>query len=532
MKHYTLAYSDTGILSPILKDYLEACDCQQQFYKYPFDISSIPQVIADKQQENIDRKLLVAQLQQQYEGLKVSEATAANIKSLINTKTFTVTTAHQPNVFTGFLYYTNKILGAIKTAEVLNEHYPDYHFVPVYWIGSEDHDFEEINHINLFGEKIEWHNNEHGPVGHMNPNTLQAQIGVIAEKLGDMPYAEALIELFTKAYTGHKTLAEATTYLVNELFGQYGLVVMDQDRKAYKEKFKHVIKDELQNNRVGALLNDTIEQLNACNYKIQANPREINLFYFKPGLRERIVWNDDTNRYEVLNTELQFSKEDMLAEVDIHPECFSPNVFLRPLFQESLLPNVAYVGGGGEVAYWLELKRIFDHYQVNYPMLMLRNIAGIMDKTACKKMEKLGLNKKDLFIEEETLIKRYVKEHTNQSLELAQEKEDVEQLYARIQEKAISVDPTLERTVEGQKQGQLNALAGLEAKILRAEKKNFDIAVNQIRSVKGRLFPNGKLMERIDNFIPFYAKYGPAYFDEVKNAFNPFGKEFTLFFEE
>lgn len=530
MKHYEIEYSTAEILSPILKDYLEACDCQQPFYKYPFDIANIEQVIADK--ESVNRGVLVAQLQEDYTSLKITEATSLNIKRLADEKTFTVTTAHQPNVFTGYLYYTNKILGAIKTAEVLNERYPQYHFVPVYWIGSEDHDFEEINHINLFGEKIEWLNDEHGPVGHMNPHTLQAQIGQIQEKLGNMPYAEELIALFKAAYTGHDTLAKATAFMVNELFGKYGLVVMDQDKKAYKEQFKHVIKDELENNRVGTLLNDTIEQLNACNYKIQANPREINLFYYKPGLRERIVWNEDTSHFEVLNTDLTFTTEAMLAEVDEYPERFSPNVFLRPIFQESLLPNVAYVGGGGEVAYWLELKRIFDHYGVNYPMLMLRNIASIMDKTACKKMEKLSLTKEDLFQDEEALIKRYVKENTNQNLELAKEKEEIEKLYDRIQEKAISVDPTLERTVEGQKQGQLNALAGLEAKILRAEKKNFDTAVNQIRSVKGRLFPNGKLMERVDNFIPFYAKYGAAYFDEVKDAFDPFGKKFTLFFEE
>lgn len=530
MKHYTIAYQTTGILSNIIQDYIDECGCQQNFYKYPFSLNSFPDIIADKAKDNTNRRLLVDELKAQYALVNASEATLDNIDALLDENTFTITTAHQPNIFTGYLYFMNKVLGAVKTTEVLKVKYPEYNFIPVYWIGSEDHDFEEINHINLFGETLTWDAEGGGAVGRMDPKGLKAQIDVIAEKLGDMPFAAELIGILREAYEGHDTLGQATFYLVNKLFGKYGLVVLDQDRKAYKASFSHVIKDELQHQRVSSIINATIEELNDCNYKIQASPRELNLFYLWNDRRERIVFEND--QYQVLNTDMIFSLNEILQEVDDRPERFSTNVFLRPVLQEYLLPNLAYVGGAGELAYWLELKAIFDHYKVNYPMLMLRNVSGIMDKNACKKMEKLGLSKEDLFIDEEQLIKDYVKEHTNQSLELTKEKEQLTAFYDTILEKAISVDATLKGAVEGQKQGQLNALNGLEAKILRAEKKNFDIAVNQIRSVKGKLFPNGKLMERVDNFIPFYAKYGTELFDIVKDAFDPFGKQFTLFFEE
>lgn len=530
MKHYTVDYATTGILSNIVKDYIEGKESQQQFYKYAFQRDQFQQIIQDKAKANTDRDLLVDTVLKQYEGFIISDAVKQNLELLRKPTTFTITTAHQPNVFTGYLYFAHKILGTIKTTELLKADHPEYDFVPVYWIGSEDHDFDEINHINLFGETITWPGTPGGALGRMDPSALAECIDVIEEKLGTMPYAAELVDIFKKAYLGHKTLADATIYMVNELFGRFGLVIVDQDKGAYKTAFADVIKDELKEQRVSSLINDTIEALNQQDYKIQASPREINLFYLWDNKRERIVKEGDT--YKVLNTDISFTEAEMMAEVDAKPDRFSPNVFLRPVFQETILPNLAYVGGAGELAYWLELKSIFEHYGVNYPMLMLRNVAGVMDAQACKKMKKVGLTMENLFENEEEVIKRYVRDNTDQQLDLTKEKAQIEELFAGIVKKAASVDPTLERTVEGQKQGQLNALAGLEAKILRAEKRNFEVAVNQIRAVMGRLFPNGKLMERVDNFIPFYAKYGAAFFDQEKEAFDPFNKQFTLFFEE
>lgn len=505
--------------------------CLDGFYKYKVNKETIEQVIADKSQTTLHRDVLVQELNLQYKGLAITDAVRNNISLLANNNTFTIATAHQPNIFGGFLFFVNKILSTINIAEQLREQYPQFNFVPVYWIGSEDHDFEEINHIHLFGEKLTWEHEAGGPVGRMDTKGLDAVINQIEEKLGGMPHAADLLALVRQAYTQHDTLGKATLWLANELFGRYGLVVVDQDRKAYKEVFKHVIEDEILNNRVTGLINDTIESINQCNYKLQASPREINMFYLSPGRRDRVVYHESTGQYEALGHKL-FTKEALIAEIDQHPENFSPNVFLRPLLQETILPNLAYVGGGGEVAYWLELRSIFEHYGVNYPMLVLRSIAAILDKNACKKLQKLELNKEDLFVEEEALIKQYVKDRTTQSLELVEEKQETERIFNAILEKAKAVDPTLASSVEGAKQGQIKALETLETKLLRAEKRNFEVAVNQIRGLKAKLFPSGTLMERYDNFLPYYAANGPAFIDDLKQHLDPFEGQFVLLFEE
>ncbi len=530
MKKTTLPYKTTGVLPRFIQDYLNYMPCLDGFYKYKVNIEAFEQVIADKSQNKLNREVLVEELKQQYAGIALNELVRDNIALLADDNTFTITTAHQPNIFGGFLFFVNKILSTINIAEQLRERYPQQNFVPVYWIGSEDHDFEEINHIHLFGEKLTWEHAASGPVGRMDTTGLDALITHIEEKLGGLPHATELLTLIRHAYTQHDTLGRATLWLVTELFGRYGLVVVDQDRKAYKELFKHVIEDEILNNRVTGLINDTIESINQCNYKLQASPRDINIFYLSEGRRDRIVLNEK-GHYEALGYKI-FTKEELLAEINQHPDRFSPNVFLRPLLQETILPNLAYIGGGGEVAYWLELRSIFEHYGVNYPMLVLRSIAAILDKNACKKLQKLELNKEDLFEEEEALIKRYVRERTLQSLELVEEKAETERIFNAILEKAKAVDPTLVSSVEGSKQGQIKALEALEGKLLRAEKRNFEVAINQIRALKAKLFPGGTLMERVDNFLPYYAAQGPAFFDDVKAHLDPFEGQFVLLFEE
>jgi uncharacterized protein YllA (UPF0747 family) len=175
----------------------------------------------------------------------------------------------------------------------------------------------------------------------------------MADMLAALP---EVAPLFTEAYTQHATLADATRTLTHRLFGQYGLVTLDADNPTLKQVLKPIIKEELAQQKAHKLVTEISEKL-AGEYKAQVMAREINLFYLDAGLRERIVQED--GRYKVLNTELVFSETEILELADTAPEKFSPNVILRPLYQELLLPNLAYVGGGAEVNYWFQLKTPF-----------------------------------------------------------------------------------------------------------------------------------------------------------------------------
>lgn len=501
------------------------------FLKYPASIDHIPSVIQDKKKDKTDRSLLVNVLKEQYRHLFPDASIPTNVIKLEEENTFTITTAHQPSLFTGPLYFIYKIISAISLAKDLNATYPAYHFVPVFVSGGEDHDFEEVNHVHLFGKTITWTNNEKGAVGKMKAATLLPALEEVLELFGSAPMAASLYTLLEKSYRSQSTFGEATLALVHELFGSEGLIVFDMNNRALKNAFIPVMEEELFQQPSERLINDTCEELEAIGYKQQATPRQINLFYLGDQLRERIEW--DGENYNTLQSGLKFTPDQMRAELQNYPERFSPNVVIRPLYQEFILPNLVYVGGGGEIAYWLERKKQFEHFNINYPMLVRRHSVLWIDKATGKKLKKLGMTAAQFLKEDiDTLIKDYIEKTAETPLQLTDEKKELAELFSRIEILAGQVDSTLIKTVRAEKANQLKSLGQLESRLVRAEKQKHETAINQIKGVNDKFFPNGSFQERYDNFIPFFLKYGEQWFDILAPHFTPFCKELLVFMEE
>lgn len=496
------------------------------FYKYEANLASFGEVIADKAKDTINRAVLVEVLGAQYADLEVSAATKANIEALALENTFTVTTAHQPSLATGPLYYIYKIVSAIHLARLLKETYPKNDFIPVFVTGGEDHDFEEVNHLNLFNKKIVWENDESGSVGMMKTASLQGVLSELKDILGDRDEAQAIYEILEKAYTGHDKYALATVDLVNRLFGEYGLVVLSMNNAALKAEFVSIMKKELFEQPSQDLINKATGELEAAGFSGQAHAREINLFYLRDQIRERIVLEEGV--YKVLNTDYAFSAEELNIELETNPQHFSPNVVMRPLFQELILPNLAYIGGGGEIAYWLERKEQFAHFGLNFPMLIRRNSVLWLDAGTKKRMAKLGLAREDLFIETETLLKRFIRQNTENELSLSEEKAQQTKIFDAIKYKAQEIDPTLAKAVAAEQVKQMNVLNQLEGRLMRAEKQKHETALNQIRSLKEKLFPGNGLQERHDNFLGFYLKYGRTFFEVLLEHLNPLEEGFII----
>lgn len=496
------------------------------FYKYPVDLESFAAIFKDKQKDQVDRSALVQVLKQQYSSYETSEEVLKNINLLAENNTFTVVTAHQPSLFTGPLYYIYKIISAINLSEQLNQHYQDYKVVPVFISGAEDHDFEEVNHANIFSKTLTWENEETGSVGMMKTKSLDLVLEELQNILGSSDRAAEVFTLIQTAYTSHSTYANATIHLVNELFKEFGLVVLDMNKAALKKQFVPFIKKEIIEQTSKTLVEATTLQLEEAGFSGQAYAREINFFYLDEQTRERIIFEDGF--YQVNNTDIRFSESEMIQEIENHPEHFSPNVVMRPLYQECVLPNLAYIGGGGELAYWLERKEQFEHFGINFPMLIRRNSVLWIDKSSAKKMEKLSFTVKDLLKDVDELIKAYVKENTEKELSLVEEKEQLTKIYDEVKQKAFAIDQTLVKTVLAEAAKQINSLETLEAKLMRAEKQRHEIALNQIRSLKDKLFPGNGLQERTDNFIPFYLKHGKEFFYILKEHLNPLEKGFIV----
>ncbi|MCH8318663.1 MAG: bacillithiol biosynthesis cysteine-adding enzyme BshC [Bacteroidetes bacterium] len=548
MRKISLDYEQTGYFPKIILDYLSGKNSLRAFYKYAPDIASFKKVIANKKKQTVNRTVLTAVIREQYRSIQTHQKVTANINSLSEPNTFTVTTAHQPNLFTGFLYFFYKIISTINLAEQLKAAYPEVNFVPIYWMGSEDHDFEEINHIHLFKNDIEWKDKAGGAVGRLKTTSLNKILKQIKPILGDSKHAKQLYQMLEDAYYsplvkgdkgGFKTLAEATRFLVDRLFHQYGLVIIDGDDRRLKELFVDVIEDDIFNQKAYHIVSQTIEQLSpsrvlgtgqADNYKIQVNPRQINVFYLRDGLRARIVQNKGS--FEVLGTGKKLSSSELKEELKKYPERFSPNVILRPLYQERVLPNLCYVGGGGELAYWLELKSLFENYKINFPVLILRNSVCLIDKTIAEKLQKIDIEPSAIFNDMDHLAKQYVKKHSKKELTIKEEKDQLNNIFQRILAKALKIDSSLEQAVKGEYARQRKTLEKLEAKLLKAEKGKHIAAINQIKIIKEKLFPQGQLQERYENFIPYYLKYGDEFIKMLKAELNPLEKQFFILLED
>lgn len=522
MKQEHLAFNKTGYYSPLICDYLEEVPLLQKFYnRFPKLDNFKPQIEEKSASFPLEnRKILVSVLKKQYTNIEASQLTKSHIDNLSFENTFTITTGHQLNLFTGPLYFLYKIISAINLAKILKAKHPDKNFVPVYWMATEDHDFDEINYFKFKGKKFQWVKESSGAVGPLSTLGLEDVLDLFTKDLGTSLNAAYIKEIFNNAYLKNDNLADATRYLANKLFKDYGLVIVDANTADLKRLFIPQIKTELLNRNAYSNVSITNEKLAkvSSNYKIQVNPREINLFYLKENLRERIVFENDV--YKVVNTEIFWNKTDILKEVLAHPERFSPNVIMRPLYQEVILPNLCYIGGGGELAYWLQLQDYFNDVKIPFPILLLRNSLLISTKKQLEKLDNLNITKNDLFLNKHSLINKKVREISNIDIDLSVQKKHLKQQFKNLYSLAEQTDPSFVGAVKAQEIKQLNGLSNLEKRLLKAQKRKLSDHVLRVSAIQNELFPGGSLQERNTNFSEFYLEYGakliPALLDNLK----------------
>ncbi|HVW96049.1 MAG TPA: bacillithiol biosynthesis cysteine-adding enzyme BshC [Mucilaginibacter sp.] len=524
-------YKDTGFFSQTITDYLEDAPALRPFYGFRPDMDGFANFLETKKVV-ADRSILAAVLEEQYSrpGTDCPAPVAANINLLKQENSYTVTTGHQLNIFAGPLYFIYKIVTAIKLARQLGEQFPDKNFVPVYWMASEDHDFAEINYTNIGGKKVHWWYEASGATGRINPETMRQAINEYKGVLGIDKHAAELGKIVELAYTGFDKLADATRYLVNTLFGRYGLVVIDADDHRFKREFAPIMEQDIIQQNSFKNIEATNKLLHDTGVHIQVNPREINFFYLTDGLRERIVSEDGL--YKVLNSEISFTGEELKTEITAHPERFSPNVVMRPLYQECILPNIAYVGGGAEVVYWLELKSNFEYYKIDFPILILRNSGLVINKETAAKISKMDLPPVELFKSADAIKTAWIKKHSEHALSLAEEWRELSSIFEKLKLRAYKIDSTLSPSTEAVKTRLKHAIDNLEKKLVKAEKRNYHTRLEQIVHIKSAIFPKDSLQERTENFGLFYVKWGQLFIDELIRVFEPLDFKFTVLTEQ
>lgn len=469
------------------------------------------------------REVLVAELKRKYAKIETSSIVIQNIESLKQSNAYTITTGHQLSIFTGPIYLIYKIVHVLRMCQELKLDYPENNFIPVFWMASEDHDLEEIQSLELFGKKMTWETDQKGAVGRMETTGIDQIKEEILAFFGNQPDND-LKELFD-AYDG-STLGQANFSLINKLFANYGLVIVDGDSRALKQQFVSVMEKDLKEQFSYHAVQKTNEQIIKEGLKVQVNPREINLFYLDDQFRERIMHLDDGFFIEGKG---KIKSEDLLFELYEQPENFSPNVVLRPVYQETILPNLCYVGGVGEMSYWLQLKGVFDQIDLVYPLIQPRTSILWIDPVTSKKIAKANIVLEDLFLDVNQLKKNYLAEFASEEIDfsLIDDKLQVlkEELYGRI----VSSDPNLEKYGLGELVKLEKQVDAIKDKLVKTVKQRHEVALKNIEQVFDRLFPNGGMQERSVSMFTL-ASNGKTndFVAHLMNFIDPFDPDFVI----
>lgn len=515
MNVLNIPFEKSGLFTGLIGEYLSDASSLSEFYLFPPAQSSVMAVCQERKSYPINRELLHQVISEQYSGFNVSASTGKNIDLLKSSDTFTITTGHQLNILGGPLYVLSKILSVIKLADQWKIAFPYYNFVPVFWLASEDHDIEEIRKVNVSGKQITWNTEQTGPTGRLSPKDLPNIIS-------DLAVSPAIKRVFEEAYL-HENISKASRHIANSLFGDLGLVIIDPDDSRLKKSFSEIMERDAFSQINYALVDGTVESLAKLDFNAPVNPRQINLFFLENGFRARIEKYEE--RFVVVDSDKSFSEKEISDLLKNSPELFSPNVVLRPLYQEFILPNIAYVGGPSEISYWLEFRAMFEANDVSFPMLIERDHFLFLPKFYESKINTLGIEVEDLLLNEDSLLEKA----------LSSKKPSVEHEFALIQkaldslsEKALAIDSTLQASVEGRRQKIYRQIDSLESKMFRALKKKNEISVSQIKKLREVIFPGGSLQERVENFSGFATDLN--FVKEVYDKTDPLAKTIKVFF--
>lgn len=512
MTKCSIPISELKFFHSLVKAYLRGSEDLKELYSFPPNEEGLIRSMDSKAINFTKREVLSKVVDYNYGSRKW--ITDIEKKNLANLKegALCVTTAHQPNLFLGPLYTLTKAISTIALTNQLNKIQSKRQIVPVFIIGSEDHDKEELLNVTLFGKRYEWATNQKGSIGGMiMDESLEGILHEFVSKFGDSDHAVQLRAIYLESYQRGTTLAQGYGDVLRRLLGKYGLIVLDINLPEVKAEMKSVFHEEIANGFSLKSTEETIRFL-SNNYHVQAMPSEINLFEFREGERVKI----------------KKKTADLIEKVEAKPEAFSPSVILRPLMQQMIIPSIANIGGGAEVAYWLELKNIFDAKEIDFPALVLRDIYSVLDEKSWSKWTESGLNERDFFLSIDEINRKLVLSgndlETSEKLNIA----DLKSFFSNLEMQISKVDKTLVASVLAEKAKSIKSVETIYEKAVRSLKRSDESRLSSIEKIKNKVFSDQSLTERIENFSSSYILYGDHWIEDMIQSHNPLKAEWTL----
>ncbi len=510
-------------------DYIYEFENVQEYYKHNFRnkdsyvnlFKSISASRKDKQHN------LSAIIKNQYSSLQsISNKTIRNIELIDKEKTITVVTGQQLGVLGGPLYTIYKIITAIRLANQLTERYDEFKFVPVFWLEGDDHDFNEVRSINLFdnenqviniGYKEEIDDDDaKQSIGKINfDEALNEFFSKYESSLRDSDFKNELLTKLKECYQVGKSFKQSFKELIYWLFDEYGLVIFDPQDVEVKSLLKPIFKKEVNDFAIHTQkliqVSAKLEEL----YHAQVKVKPVNLFYHTDDGRYSVEPVEDI--FKLRRKRKQFTKDEILTEIENFPDKFSPNVLLRPICQDFLFPTGFYIGGPSEIAYFAQVTPLYDFYNIVSPIIFPRSSATILEKNVASGLDKYDLSMNDIFLGLDELKEKVIASLSENNIEIAFEEasKEIELTFDKIKENLFAIDKTLVDSSGRYKDRIMSSIAELKSKATKAQETKHETTIRQLTRLSNLLYPLGNLQEREINFTYFYNKYGKDFIRKV-----------------
>lgn len=521
---YTQLPPPAGGYSDLFFDFLENSPDVRPFYRLNFRENSAYEHIIREQQERVrDRAVLTAVLREQNQRFGATQRSFEHIAALENPSALAVVTGQQVGLFGGPFYTALKTLTMLKLAARLKEKYPLFAFVPVFWLEGEDHDFGEMHHAEVLDTsgavaRVEYlpggvlPDRNPGPVGELRFDaSINATLTAMQNALQPSEFTAELMDQLRSCYSEGVTFNEAFARWINRLFPDDGIVFVSANNPSLKRLLSPLFLREIAEYPASSQIVIGQSAELEKTYHAQVKPKSVNLFLFHKGGRYPIEPRE--RDFSLRGTRHFLDPAALAAIASETPELLSPNVILRPLAQDTLLPTVAYVAGPSEIAYHAQLSPLYAHFGIPQPLLYPRASVTVVEERVQRVLEKYGLQLEELFRDSSALTARIVEQISEVKVdELFQR--TTKEIHAQLNELRFGLkelDPTLLGALENATSKIDINLGVLKEKSLAAQKRRNETAVRQIERAVGSVLPGGVLQERQVNGVYFLNKYGPDF---------------------
>jgi len=508
--------------SKLFKDYIQQKSELTDFFETPpFNFQDLK-----NRAENIsfpsDRIKVSDALKEFNNQFEPSETTLLNIEKLRDPSTLAVVTGQQMVLYGGPVYTVLKTLTAIQLAKKYEKEL-NRPVVPIFWLADEDHDVEEISQFGLMNrdEMIECSASFEEPGKRVSQYSLkevhQQLRTCVKNGLIDTDFSKKLWDILDSSYNEKHSVVKAFGLLMRKLFGKHGLILAGSNDEILKSISKSALtKCVSRAEDIADRLRENTKTLEKLGYRGQVHLNNSNLFYISDnGQRVKIQYDGEI--WFIDNSETRWSPNELIRDINENPNRFSPNVFLRPILQDRIIPTLSYVAGPGEIAYYAQMSGIYDYFDQTMPQIVPRFSVTLIESSVERIMEKLPFELDDYNKRIEDLESEYINQTDQPDLEkiFGDWKQRINTITEEKKGIIGEIDPTLKNTAGKASSTYFSELDKLKGKLYKSLKQQEKTQLERILKIQLNLFPNGNLQEREIAFIYYLNKYGTELFDDI-----------------